>query len=170
MVFRRKPYHAGLADTERNLNQEAFIRDDVQIIVATIAFGMGIDKPNVRFVMHYDLPKNIESYYQEIGRAGRDGLRSTLPAVVQLCRCAKDQILHRSERPAEKRVANIHLSALLRFAEAEICRRIPLLNYFGEDYTIEKCGMCDNCLAEEKEKVDLTDCRPKISFLRQTNR
>jgi ATP-dependent DNA helicase RecQ len=154
--FSVKPYHAGLADTERNRNQEAFIRDDVQIIVATVAFGMGIDKPNVRFVMHYDLPKNIESYYQEIGRAGRDGLNSHCLLLFSYADVQKIKYFIDQKEPAEKRVANIHLSALLRFAESEVCRRIPLLNYFGENYQIEKCSTCDNCLAEDKELVDLT--------------
>ena len=154
--FSVKPYHAGLADTERNRNQEAFIRDDVQIIVATIAFGMGIDKPNVRFVMHYDLPKNIESYYQEIGRAGRDGLNSHCLLLFSYADVQKIKYFIEQKDRAEKRVANIHLSALLRFAESEVCRRVPLLNYFGENYTTEKCTSCDNCLAEDKELLDLT--------------
>jgi ATP-dependent DNA helicase RecQ len=154
--FSVKPYHAGLGDIERSRNQEAFIRDDVQIIVATIAFGMGIDKPNVRFVLHYDLPQNIESYYQEIGRAGRDGLNSHCLLLFSYADVQKIKYFIDQKDPAEKRVANIHLSALLRFAESEVCRRIPLLNYFGEDYTLEKCDTCDICLAEEKELVDLT--------------
>jgi len=154
--FSVKPYHAGLTDTERNRNQEAFIRDDVHIIVATIAFGMGIDKPNVRFVMHYDIPKNIESYYQEIGRAGRDGLNSHCLLLFSYADVQKIKYFIEQKDPAENRVANIHLSALLRFAESEVCRRIPLLNYFGENYTTEKCSTCDNCLAEDKELIDLT--------------
>ena len=167
--FSAKPYHAGLADTERNLNQEAFIRDDVQIIVATIAFGMGIDKPNVRFVLHYDLPKNIESYYQEIGRAGRDGLNSHCLLLFSYADVQKLKYFIDQKDPAEKQTANIHLSALLRFAESEICRRIPLLNYFGEDYTTENCKTCDNCLAEEKEKVDLTIAAQKfLSCIKRT--
>jgi len=151
-----RPYHAGLADAERSRNQEAFIRDDVQIIVATIAFGMGIDKPNVRFVMHYDLPKNIESYYQEIGRAGRDGLKSHCLMLFSYADVQKIKYFIDQKDPAEKRVANIHLSALLRFAESEACRRVPLLNYFGENYTKEFCGTCDNCLAEDRELIDIT--------------
>ncbi|UCD81114.1 MAG: DNA helicase RecQ [Desulfobacterales bacterium] len=167
--FSAAPYHAGLSDIERNRNQEAFIRDDVQIIVATIAFGMGIDKPNVRFVLHFDLPKNIESYYQEIGRAGRDGLRSHCLLLFSYADVQKIKYFIDQKEPAEKRVANIHLSALLRFAETEICRRIPLLNYFGEAYTTDKCHMCDNCLSEEKEKVDLTVAAQKfLSCVKRT--
>jgi len=154
--FSVRPYHAGLSDLDRHRNQEDFIRDDVQIIVATIAFGMGIDKPNVRFVVHYDLPKNIESYYQEIGRAGRDGLKSHCLLLFSYGDVQKIKYFIDQKNDHEKRVANNHLSALLRFAETEICRRLPLLHYFGEDYTIDKCNMCDNCLTEDKEKVDLT--------------
>ena len=163
------PYHAGLSDFERSRNQEAFIRDDVQIIVATIAFGMGIDKPNVRFVVHFDLPQNIESYYQEIGRAGRDGLKSHCLLLFSYADVQKIKYFIDQKAPAEKRVADIHLSALLRFAETEICRRIPLLNYFGEDYAIDKCHMCDNCLAGEKEQVDLTIAAQKfLSCVKRT--
>jgi ATP-dependent DNA helicase RecQ len=163
------PYHAGLSDLERNRNQEAFIRDDIHIIVATIAFGMGIDKPNVRFVVHYDLPQNIESYYQEIGRAGRDGLKSHCLLLFSYADVQKIKYFIDQKAPAEKRTAAIHLNALLRFAETEICRRIPLLNYFGEDYAIEKCHMCDNCLAEEKEQVDLTVAAQKfLSCVKRT--
>ena len=167
--FSVKPYHAGLDDTRRNRNQEAFIRDDIQIIVATIAFGMGIDKPDVRFVVHYDLPKNIESYYQEIGRAGRDGLRSHCLLLFSYADVQKIKYFIDQKDPAEKRVANIHLSALLRFAETEVCRRKPLLNYFGENYNTAKCNMCDNCLADEKEKVDLTISAQKfLSCVKRT--
>lgn len=154
--FSARPYHAGLAAVERNRNQEAFIRDDVQIIVATIAFGMGIDKPNVRFVVHFDLPKNIESYYQEIGRAGRDGLKSHCLLLFSYADVQKIKYFIDQKASAEKRVATIHLGALLRYAESENCRRIPLLNYFGENYTVDTCNMCDNCLSEEKNLVDLT--------------
>lgn len=167
--FSVKPYHAGLTDVERSRNQEAFIRDDVQIIVATIAFGMGIDKPNVRFVLHFDLPKNIESYYQEIGRAGRDGLQSHCLLLFSYADVQKIKYFIDQKDPAEKRIANIHLNALLRFVESEVCRRMPLLHYFGEKYDTEKCHTCDICLADEPEKVDLTIAAQKfLSCVKRT--
>ena len=167
--FSARPYHAGLSSVERNRNQEAFIRDDVQIIVATLAFGMGIDKPNVRFVVHFDLPKNIESYYQEIGRAGRDGLKSHCLLLFSYADVQKIKYFIDQKAPPEKRVANIHLSALLRFAESENCRRIPLLNYFGENYAVDTCNMCDNCLSEEKDLVDVTvEAQKFLSCVKRT--
>jgi len=154
--FSVKPYHAGLSEVERTRNQDLFIKDDVQIIIATIAFGMGIDKPNVRFVVHYDLPQNIETYYQEIGRAGRDGLRSDCLLLFGYGDIQKINHFIRKKEGHEQRVANIHLNALLRFIETEVCRRIPLLNYFGEAYSVLKCHMCDNCLIGEKDLEDIT--------------
>ena len=167
--FSVRPYHAGMSDEERNENQEHFIRDDVQIIVATIAFGMGIDKPNVRFVVHYDLPRNIEGYYQEIGRAGRDGLRSHCLMLFSYADVQKIKYFIDQKDPDEKRIANIHLSALLRFAETEDCRRIPLLNHFGENHGVTSCSMCDNCTEAPKEKVDITVAAQKfLSCVKRT--
>ncbi len=154
--YAARPYHAGLPDEERAQNQEAFIRDDAQIVVATIAFGMGINKSNVRFVIHYDLPKNLESYYQEIGRAGRDGLRSQCLLLFGYGDVAKIRYLIDQKTGTERQVANHHLSVLLGYAESQLCRRIPLLAYFGETFTQTPCGLCDNCLAGQRELVDLT--------------
>ncbi len=155
--FSTKPYHAGLSDKERNQNQDLFIKDEVQIIVATIAFGMGINKSNVRFVLHHDLPKNLESYYQEIGRSGRDGLRSDCLLLFSYADIAKiNYFIDQKEDEVEQLAARDHLNAMVRYAESEMCRRHTLINYFGEAYRKDYCGMCDNCLTDEKEKTDIT--------------
>jgi len=139
-------YHAGFAAEKRANVQEAFIRDELDVVVATVAFGMGIDKPNVRFVVHYDLPKNIEGYYQETGRAGRDGLASE----ALLLSGAQDMVTSRrfieqGTNEAQKRIENHKLNAMIGFSEALTCRRKVLLNYFDEQLT-EDCGNCDICL------------------------
>lgn len=151
-----KPYHAGLSDRDRAINQRQFIRDDVQIIVATIAFGMGINKPNVRFVVHYDMPQNIEQYYQQIGRAGRDGLRSDCVMLFSYNDRHKIKYFINKKEGQEKEVAEKHLEDLVKFIETKKCRRIPLMRYFGEEYPKDECGMCDNCISKDEDVEDFT--------------
>ncbi len=151
-----KPYHAGLSAEERQQNQASFIKDDTQIMVATIAFGMGINKPNVRFILHFDLPNNIESYYQQIGRAGRDGLRADCLFLFSYGDIQRIKYFIRQKTQNEQVIASSQLNALIGYAENDDCRRIPLLQYFGEKVQTKNCGMCDNCLEESSETIDLT--------------
>jgi ATP-dependent DNA helicase RecQ len=152
-----KPYHAGLSDEEREKNQNLFLKDEVQIMVATIAFGMGIHKTNVRYVIHYDLPKSIEAYYQETGRAGRDGVNSTCLLLYSYSDIHKIRFfLDQKTDAGEKRAALTQLKALTDYADSSVCRRIPLITYFGEEYGEPFCGMCDNCLSTEEHNDDIT--------------
>ncbi|MBI4972145.1 MAG: DNA helicase RecQ [Candidatus Omnitrophica bacterium] len=145
--IRAKPYHAGLETDERSKNQDLFLRDEVEVICATIAFGMGINKSNVRFVIHYDLPKNIEGYYQETGRAGRDGLVSECLLFFSAGDMAKQfHFIEQKTDAKERQIARDQLMQMVRYAESTECRRRVLLGYFGEKFgNAEGCGACDNC-------------------------
>ena len=157
-----RPYHAGLSEMQRTRNQEAFIRDDIQIIVATVAFGMGINKPDVRFVIHHDMPQNIESYYQQIGRAGRDGIQADCLLLYSNSDKQKIQYFINQKEGQERRVAEKHLDAMINYMEYDGCRREPLMEYFGEAYEKDNCGMCDYCLQQQGDKQDFTEQAQKF--------
>jgi ATP-dependent DNA helicase RecQ len=154
--FNAAPYHAGLSDAQRKKTQEDFLRDDIRIIVATVAFGMGIDKSNIRYVVHYDITKNIESYYQETGRSGRDGLAAEALLMFSYGDIAVARgLIENTTNPDQKRIELHKLNTMVGFAEALSCRRQILLGYFGERLQ-EDCGNCDICL-HPPELVDVTE-------------
>ena len=163
-------YHAGLPAAERVRVQDAFLRDEVAVVVATVAFGMGIDKPNVRFVVHYDLPKNIEGYYQETGRAGRDGL----PSEALLLSGTQDMVaarrmIEQSENENQKRIEIHKLNAMISFSEATTCRRRVLLNYFDESVAEGGCGNCDICLDPPESFDAKEDAQKALSCVYRLN-
>ncbi len=161
--FTALPYHAGLDQNTRSLTQEKFIRDEISIIVATIAFGMGIDKPDVRLVVHYDIPKSLEGYYQETGRAGRDSLASECVLFYSYGdKMKQDYFIRQITKEDERLQAEQKLDQVIEFCELPHCRRAYLLKYFGEQWDLKNCGNCDTCITP-KEDFDATKISHKTA-------
>lgn len=164
------PYHAGMDSATRSANQDAFLYEKVDVIVATIAFGMGIDKPDVRFVIHYDIPKSLEGYYQETGRAGRDGGEGQCITFYASKDLQKLEKFMQGKPVAEQEIGKQLLLETASYAESSLCRRKTLLHYFGEDYEQDNCGNCDNCLNPKKQveaKDDLCAVIEAVSALKE---
>jgi len=167
--FRAAPYHAGLDPDVRMKNQDDFLNEEVDIIVATIAFGMGIDKPDVRFVVHYDVPKSLEGYYQETGRGGRDGLEGLCLMFYSHNDLNKLEKFNKDKPVQERENSRVLLQEMEFYAESPVCRRRQLLHYFGEEYTQENCGMCDNCV-HPRERFDGSESvKLVLQAVKQTN-
>jgi len=161
--IRALPYHAGLSSAVRDENQTKFIRDDADVIVATIAFGMGIDKPNVRYVIHCDMPKSLEGYYQETGRAGRDGLRSDCILFFSYGDKIKHEyFIKQIENERFRQTAFKKMWSMIDYCKTDKCRRIGLLKYFGEKYDVNNCGMCDVCVPKDKIETVLYVPPPRL--------